>query len=509
MIKVCTAQQMREIDISAEALGSIPSIVLMENAAISCVEEILKQKDVKSVGIFCGKGNNGGDGLCIARHLFNRGVDVRVYLVMGADFSGDALINYEIISKMGIKITELYDTDLLEYELKTYDVVVDAIFGTGMRGEIGKNIGEIINKINTFSKYILSVDIPSGINADDGSCQDFVVKADKTVTFASYKRGLLLFPGADYCGEIIVKDISIPEYIIENQDIDINIIDKKLISKIMPKRRDNSHKGDYGKVLIIGASEGMSGAVCLAAEACLKSGAGLVSVAVPDFLVDVVETKLTEPMTIALDADNGHISKSAATKIKEIINNFDVCVFGPGIGRSDDIVTILYEILKCSKIPVVIDADGLYALSKNIGMLDECNCNIILTPHEMEMARLSGCDVEEICNNRIEISKSFCTENGVTLVLKGHRTIVTSPAGIQYINISGNCGMATAGSGDVLCGITAAFVARTQNETDAAIIGVYVHGASGDIAKDIYGADSMLSGDIVSNIANVLKLPVE
>ena len=207
-MKVCTASQMRNIDKSATELGGIPSIVLMENAAMACVEEILKQK-CETVSIFCGKGNNGGDGFAIARHLFNKGINVSVFLVCGSEFSGDALINFEIISKLGIKITELDDTDYLNLEIKNADVIVDAIFGTGITGEICGIAKDVIKLINENSKYTISVDIPSGINADTGEICSVCINADKTVTFAAYKKGLLLFPGADFTGEIVTKDISI------------------------------------------------------------------------------------------------------------------------------------------------------------------------------------------------------------------------------------------------------------------------------------------------------------
>ena len=235
-MKVCTASQMRNIDRSAEELGAIPSIVLMENAAIACVEEILKIDNLKSAVVFCGKGNNGGDGLAIARHLYNRGIETSVYLVCGSEFSKDALINFEITSKLGVKIVELHDADLLEMNISNCDVVVDAIFGTGIKGEIEGLAAEVIDIINDNAKYVLSVDIPSGVDADSGKISKFTVQADKTVTFAAYKLGMLMYPGALKTGEIVVKDISIPEYIINGQNININIIDKQFVNTVRPKR---------------------------------------------------------------------------------------------------------------------------------------------------------------------------------------------------------------------------------------------------------------------------------
>ncbi len=508
-MKVCTAQQMRAIDRSAVEQGSIPSIVLMENAAIACVEEILKLDNIKSAVIFCGKGNNGGDGFAIARHLFNRGIKITVYLVCGHDFSGDALINYEIISKLGVEIIELNSTDMLDLKVSMADVVVDAIFGTGIKGEISGIAADVIEIINKNAKYILSVDIPSGVNSDDGTVSNVCIKADKTVTFAAYKLGMLLYPGASMTGEVVLADISIPQYIIDNQNININIIDKQYIDSIRPKRCDNSHKGDYGKILIIGGSTGLTGAVCMACEASVRSGAGLVSAAVPKSLNDIFEKKLTEPMTIPLCDNNGNLDELCVEQILDRLNDFDICLFGVGIGRSEGISKILEEILKKSQIPVIIDADGLWAFSQKPQMLDNCNCNVILTPHEMEMARILGCDISDITKHRQLISYEYATQNGVTLVLKGHHTIVTSPSGEQYININGNSGMATGGSGDVLAGIIAAFVTRCKTETEAAAFGVYIHGLAGDLASRQKGEESMLPTDMISNIPNALKLPVE
>jgi len=504
-MKVCTSAQMRMIDKSASDFGGIPSIVLMENAALACVREITSIEGIKSAAIFCGKGNNGGDGLAIARHLFNSGIEVTVYLVCGSDFSGDALTNYEILSRMGVKITELNDTDLLDLYIKNTDIVIDAIFGTGIHGEITGLCREVIAQINKSSKYILSVDIPSGINADTGEVCGICIHADKTVTFAAYKLGLLLFPGSDFTGEIVPYDISIPEYIIKEQNININIADKQLIKSLLPKRRKNSHKGDYGKILIIGGSKGMTGACVMAAEAALRSGAGLITAAVCDELNSIFEVKLTEPMTLPLPSKNGHLDRACIPILAEHINSYDVCLFGPGLGRSGDIGEILAELLKISEIPMIIDADGLYALSKTPSMLEECNCSLILTPHEMEMSRLSGCSVEYISENRLEASMSYATQNSVTLILKGAHTIVTSPGGEQYININGNNGMACGGSGDVLAGMLAAFCASIPDETMAAVFAVYIHGLSGDISAETTGTASLTPTDIINNIGRAMQ----
>ena len=503
-MKVCTAAEMREIDRCASELGGIPSIVLMENAALACVLEIEKL-NAEKIGIFCGKGNNGGDGLAIARHLINRNYKTEIFLVCGSEFSGDALINYEILEKMGAKITEITDTTLLEYYILTQDLIVDAIFGTGIHGAVTGIAADVIEAINTHAEKILSVDMPSGVNSDSGEVGSVAVRADITVTFAAYKRGMFLYPGAGFTGKIVLSNISIPAYIIENCNISLNLADEDFVSKLLPKRFDNSQKSDYGKVFIVGGSRGMTGAPSLAAEAALRSGAGLVTVGIPESLNAVLEEKLTEPMSLPLPEHDGFLSDSSVIKIIDKMSTSDILLFGPGIGRFSECSEILRHILSKSRIPVIVDADGLFALSKAPDILNSCGCNLIFTPHEMEFARLCGKSIEEVTSQRLELSKEYAVDNGVTLVLKGHHTIVTAPDGTQYINATGNPGMATGGSGDVLAGMIATFLACGLDETDAACLAVYLHGKAGDFAAASEGEISMSAGDICKNIKKAIS----
>lgn len=505
-MKACYVQEMRDIDRSAEELGGIPSIVLMENAAVSCVQRILSLNSApKRIAVFCGRGNNGGDGFAIARQLINRGIDTDIYLVCGYEFSKDALINYEILSKMGANIYEVSENDDLKYKIMSCDVVIDAIFGSGLHGEITGIAGDCIGQINAYSEFTFAVDIPSGVNGDTGEVSGACIKADVTSTFAAYKVGMLEYPGADYCGRVYVENISIPNYLLEH--ININIPDNALISEIMPKRTNDSHKGDYGKLLIVGGSVGMTGAVALAASAAQRCGTGLITAAVPESVNPILEVKLTEPMTYPLKSRSGSICREAIDEIKEKMSGADALLFGPGIGRGEDIVEILREILKFSQIPIILDADGLYALSKDMDMLSHCGCNLIFTPHEMEFSRISGHTLEEIHKNRLELSEKFAAEFGVTLVLKGAKTVICAPDGTQYINILGNNGMATGGSGDVLAGMIAAFCARGVREEEAAVLGTYFHSAAADKAAETVGKNALAPTDIIDSIH--LILPVE
>lgn len=501
-MKAYFAEQMREIDRLATELGGVPSIVLMENAAAACVCELEKICDLHkmSVAVFCGKGNNGGDGFAIARRLFNSGIDVSVFLVCGAEFTGDAKINFDIIRKMDINIDVVSDTENLGYIIKSFDIVVDAIFGTGIKGAVRGIAADVIEEINANAKYVLSVDVPSGIDSDSGEICGMCVKADKTVTFAAYKVGMLMFPAADFTGEIVTADISIPKYIFDEID-GIIVTDKDFVKSVLPKRMKNSHKGDYGKLLIVAGSRGMTGAAYMASEAALRAGCGLVTLAVCESLNGILEVKTTEVMTLPLPDSDGHLSYKAADVLADRVNSYDAVLIGPGLGRSDEVCAVLERIFEVSKVPLVIDADAISVLARNTDMLSKCSCGLIFTPHTAEMSRLCGMDIPYIEENRLSVSKEFAEEYGATVILKGHHTVVTGANLTQYINITGNPGLAKGGSGDVLAGITAAFAAKGIEETSAAAAAVFIHGLAADIAAEEYGEESLAATDVIDKIA--------
>ena len=409
MYKACYAAEMRSVDRAATELGAIPGIILMENAALACVNELRRTVDIKSASfaIFCGKGNNGGDGLAIARHLYNEGARVNVYLVSGSDFQGDAKINFDIANNMDIHIDSIADTEGLEYLIRSFDVVIDAILGTGINGTVRGMAYDVIRYINENARYVLSVDIPSGINSDSGEICGVCVNADKTVTFAAYKLGMFMYPGADCMGEIVVDPISIPRYVIDEQELNINVTDEGFIRSIIPPRDENTHKGDYGKLLIIAGSVGMSGAAYMASLAALRSGSGLVTLACCESISAALEAKTTEVMTLPLPDRNGHISAYAADRIAERIDKVDAVLIGPGIGRTEDAAEVVRFVLKNSRVPVVVDADAINVVASDKGILSDCACDLLFTPHVMEMARLTGLDASYIEDNRIEVSREF------------------------------------------------------------------------------------------------------
>lgn len=508
-MKACFAEQMRRIDRSASEIGGIPSIVLMENAALSCVDEIYKtfsNVNNLSVAVFCGKGNNGGDGFAIARHLFNKGVDVSVFLVCGTEFSGDAKINFDIIRKLDINIDVISDTENLKYIIRSFDIIVDAIYGTGLHGSVHGISYDIIEEINASAKYVLAVDIPSGINADSGEICGVCIKANKTVTFVAYKIGMLMFPGSDYVGEVVVADISIPSYILDKENINIDVTDLDFVKSSIPVRTNNSHKGNYGKLLVIAGSRGMTGAAYMASLAAMRAGCGLVTLGICDSLNEIMEVKSTEVMTLPLSDINGHLSSDATGKIIDNINKYNAILIGPGLGRSGDVFEVVRTVLINSNVPVIVDADAINLLAEDMNILSHCECDLIFTPHAAEMSRLTGLDISYIENNRLVVSKEFSEEYGATLILKGHHTIVTASDLKQYINITGNPGLAKGGSGDILAGITAAFVARGINETAASVSAVYIHGLAADIAAKRKSIDSILATDIIECIPEAFKI---
>jgi NAD(P)H-hydrate epimerase len=499
-MKACYKEQMREADRAASELGGIPGILLMEHAAYAVLEAL--PKNAGSYGIFCGKGNNAGDGFAVARMLMSSGERVSVYLACGDGFLGDCAVNYEILKRMNADIMTLDHSSDLEKIVSAHSVTVDAIYGTGVRGEISGLASDLIKAINLRAKQVYSVDVPSGMDSNTGGICGVCVKADVTVTFAAYKIGMFLYPAANYAGQVRVCSIGIPEHILDSCG-GAEVIDADMARKMIPQRHNNSHKGTYGKTLVIGGSAGMTGAVCLAAKAALTSGCGIVTSAVPASLNPILETKLTEEMTIPITDEDGHFGACAGERIAEIADGFDAVLFGPGIGRDEYICDMLEYIVMNTDLPLIIDADGLYALAKNPDILKKRRGKTVLTPHMGEMERLCGRKLAE--SHKLEFCRYFAKEYGITLVLKGHHTLVTDGNGRQYINNTGNSGMATAGSGDVLGGIIVSLAARMENITDAAALGVYLHGCAGDAAAEKLGENGMRASSIIDCIPQIMR----
>jgi len=512
-MKLLKAAEMRDIDRRASEEYLISSLVLMENAGLrvfELVKEILDNLAGSRIVILAGKGNNGGDGLVLARHLNNAGARTDCFLLgESAALTPDAAANYTILDRMGIKVSPLQheaDTMALALALTGADLIVDAIYGTGFRGELNEYESWIVETINKCRVPTIALDIPSGVEADTGRVHGQAVEADYTITLALPKAGLVLSPGCDFVGKLIIGDISIPRSLLEDKKYKTNLIDSILVKKYSKPRRADSHKGTYGHVLVVGGSTGMSGAVIMTASAALRTGAGLVTAAVPESLVPVIESSILEVMSRPLpETRETTISLDALTALQNILGTVSVCAIGPGMSRYMEANAILRFVLENSGVPILIDADGLNALEDDVAILQNRQVPVVLTPHPGEMARLTGLSVEEIQHDRWEVARKYAVQWGVTLVLKGHNTVIASPTGEVFLNINGNPGMATAGSGDVLAGIIAGFIAQGLKPQDAAITGVYTHGLCGDLVASLKGQQALVAGDLIEYLPEALR----
>lgn len=505
-MKVVTSQEMRSIDsMTIQEIG-IPGIVLMENAGVSVVKSIEDNfRGIKNISIFVGKGNNGGDGLVCARHLFNRGYNVKAYLLSPADrFSGDALTNLTIAQNMSIPMSFILSEDDLvqqKMEIAESDLIIDAIFGTGLTGEVRGFISSVIEFLNSSKVPIVSVDLPSGLDADSGKVLGQCVKAEMTVTMGLPKRGLLLYPGANYVGKLLVADIGIPEKVIGSHEIKVNISEASEMIKLLPSRPRDSHKGTFGKVLIIGGSVGLTGAAAMASLSALRVGAGLVTLGIPSSLNDLMEVKLTEVMTMPLPETRSRtFSKNALEVVMNVKKDFDVIAIGPGASREPETALFIQELCKSIDIPKVIDADALNALAEKKELLGELGPQTVLTPHPGEMSRLTGIPVTDIQSDRIGVAQKFAMEHNLILVLKGVPTVIADPSGVIYLNITGNPGLSSGGTGDVLTGMISGLIAQGLSVKEASILGVYLHGLSADLVARNKGEAGIIAGDIIENI---------
>jgi len=512
-MKLATPQQMNMIDSWSINEYGIPGVVLMENAAKAVADEaksMLQGCGGNKAAVIAGCGNNGGDAFAAARLLEDAGVRASVFLVGDKErIKGDALVNYNKLAEQWIQVTEIRDDAglaLLCRELSGTDLIIDGIFGTGLARNVDGIARKVIEAVNASGKPVLSIDIPSGIDGATGEIKGVCVKADVTVTFCLPKLGLIQNPGCEYAGRLIIADIGIPPQAIDKQDITIELIDEALVFKMLPKRPANSNKSDFGRVLIVTGSIGMTGSGCLASMASLRSGAGLVYAAVPASLAVIYGATLTEPIILPLE-DNGKGTLSAAgiPKILEYMERMSVAAVGPGLTVNEDIKEIVREIIKQSTIPLVLDADALNAISKDMAILRKLKTKAVLTPHPGEMSRLTGLGTDEIQKDRISAAKSFSQEYGTVVVLKGSKTVVALPDGRVFVNPTGNSGMASAGSGDVLTGIIAGLCAQGMDVWEAAVAGVYLHGLAGDLAASEMGMYSMVASDIIKYLPKAFK----
>lgn len=514
MIKIATAEQMQELDRKTIETYHIPGIVLMENAGRKASEIILETfPDIirKKVAIISGKGNNGGDGFVVARYFLNEGIKVKVYLLTDPKtLRGDAETNFKIFSRMGgdiIPLPSSKEFQKVKKEFEKFDILIDGIFGTGLDAEVRGYYREVIDYLNSLNKTIVAIDIPSGLCANTGKPLGAAIKATLTITFGLPKLGLLLYPGVDYVGILRVVDIGIPKTLIDEEKIPNYLIDKDDIKKWLSQPRSlNTHKGDYGHLLVIAGSVGKTGAAAMASEASLRVGAGLVTLAIPKSLNPIMEIKLTEVMTEPLpETQKQTLSLRAYNQIIKLCENKKAVIIGPGVGTFKETQSLLVKLIKTLEIPIIIDADGITALSTQPKIFPLSNRSVILTPHPGEMARLINSTPKDVQEDRIGISRSFAQANQVYLVLKGFRTIIATPKGEVYINPTGNPGMASGGTGDVLTGMIGGFICQGFDIITSLQLAVYLHGLAGDeVAKEL-GEKSLVATDLIKKIPTLLK----
>ena len=506
-MKICTPEQMQGIDRKAiDGLG-IPGLELMENAGQSTYEMIVEYygpMEGNRIAVVCGKGNNGGDGHVVARYLKEDGAHVEIFLLCKKDApKGDAEANLKKAIKLGIPVHEITDQNNF-YVPDDALLIVDAIFGTGFSGDIKAPYNEIIRKINESDIPVVAVDAPSGLDGETGKVSSPTVKADLTVTFGLPKIGQVFYPGKSYCGSLEIVDIGFPAGL--DDDINTYLIDSNEAAGLLPDRSPDSHKGDYGKLFVLAGSTGMTGAAAMASLSALRCGTGLVILGCPSSLNDVLENKLTEVMTKPLPdvRKRGCLALRGMGEIRQQIEWADAVAIGPGIGTHHETVELIQRLTKQVEKPMVIDADGLNAIAKNRDLLKQHKGPLVISPHPGEFFRLSGVEISEIINNRIQLASSFGEKYNLTIILKGAPSIIAESSGKVYINYSGNEGMATAGSGDVLTGLIGGFLAQGLISTDSAVLATYLHGLAGDFAADEIGSRGMIAGDILRRIPDAL-----
>ena len=512
-MKIVTATQMQALDRRTITEARVPGLTLMERAAFGTADFIRSRFGPlagKRITIVCGKGNNGGDGLVVARLLHQHRARVTVLLLApAADLSRDAKAMYRRWLRVGgTSATKSFRSpEQAEALLADSELIVDALLGTGLSTPVAGPYLEAIRLMNEAGHPIVSVDMPSGIHADDGALLGCAVRASATVTFRLPKLGLYVGAGIDHAGIIHVVDIGIPAAYVNDIDGRTFLITEDFVKTALPPRTASSHKGTYGHAGILAGSAGKTGAAALAAKAALRIGAGLVTVGVPASVNDVLEAKLLEAMTVPLpDTKARTLGRAGFDRILGFIQARTAIAIGPGLSTNPETVEVVQALIKHLDRPSVLDADALNALASRASLLTECKTPPILTPHPGEMARLEvGATSHSVNADRLGTARRFARERGVFVVLKGARTVVARPDGLLMVCPTGNPGMATAGTGDVLTGMLVGLLAQGVPSWEAACAATYLHGAAGDLAAGRLGYAGMIAGDLIEQIPYAIQ----
>ena len=501
-MRILTADEMAQVDRRAIEEIGVPSLVLMENAAIGVADALAERyPDAQSAAVFCGPGNNGGDGLAIARHLDARGYRCRVILVTrGGRPKGDAGIQLEILEKLGHTVESLGpddDVDALLAACADLDLLVDALFGTGLSRPLEGHFADLVRGLERLPSPIVAVDIPSGLDGSRGETIGPHVEADLTVTFAAPKLAHVFAPAAEAVGELVVADLGVPDFLVEEAPGHLHLLTDEALAACLTRRAAESHKGTYGHVLIVAGGPGGAGALVLAARAAVRGGAGLVTAAVPGTLAQVADLGSPESLTLPLPSDGGHIGAAAADVLRGALDGKTAIALGPGLGTASATVTAVRRFVRELALPLVLDADGLNAFAGRAADLSERTAPTILTPHPGEMARLLDVSTADVQADRVTSVRRAAETTAAVVILKGHQTLVATPEGEVYLNPTGNAGMASGGSGDVLTGLAGALLAQAYEPLVAAQLAVYLHGLAGDLALVAGGPEGLAAGDVV------------
>jgi ADP-dependent NAD(P)H-hydrate dehydratase / NAD(P)H-hydrate epimerase len=506
-MKLLTAAEMREIDRrTIEEIG-LPGVVLMENAGRAAADAVAAAFSSCRPGpvlVLAGRGNNGGDGYVVARHLHNRGWHViTVVLATEEQITGDAALQLRVLSRGGGTVhfagtSAALATFLAEQRPR---LLVDALLGTGLNSTVRGLIAEAIDWINGAALPVIALDIPSGVDASNGRVLGRAVRADLTVTFAFAKIGHAVHPGAGLTGELVTADIGIPLALTSQADDSHLLVDAEDARRLLPARPVTGHKGSFGHLLVIAGCRGKSGAAVMAAEGGLRSGAGLVTVACPESIQTVLAVKLTEAMTVALPENGGMLRMDALALIENLWSDKKAIALGPGLGVSADVCELVRSLVRNCPMPLVLDADGLNAIADAPAvLLERRGPPAILTPHPGEMARLIGGSVAQVEDDRLGAARDFARQYQVVLVLKGARTVIAFPDGRVRINSTGHPGMASGGTGDVLTGVIGGLLAQGLSPEDAATLGVFLHGLAGDSLRGRLGEAGMIATDLLREL---------
>jgi len=503
MQSLFTSEQVRAFDRRAIHEFSIPGVVLMENAALQTLQ-IIEQEygeiELLSVAVLCGPGNNGGDGFALARQLFLRGCDVEIWLFCNpATLSGDAKLNCDIAERLAIPMLVPESADDLEFS--DYDLVIDGLLGTGLQRAPEGLIAEAIATLNETDQAVIALDIPSGVDGSTGETPGVALDATHTVTFQCGKPGLYLHPGRKHAGQVHIVPISLPQSADDLLAADYFVPEDEDVATLFPQRPQDSHKGHYGKLLIVAGSRGLSGAARLCGAAALRAGVGLVTMAIPESIRgDVV--RQPELMTVALpDTAIGHLTEAGWKILEPYIAWADAIAVGPGLGQAPETAELLKKLLTASK-PMVIDADGLNLLAVH-NLLPMLPAGTVLTPHPGELERLTG-QSRRTDAGRIDAAKRLAQTHNVTVLVKGSTSATVLPSCKVYLNVTGNPGLATGGSGDVLTGVIGALLAQGAPSDAAAWAGAYVHGLAADIAAEVMGEVALLPSDVIGYLSSAI-----